>query len=256
MTELAVPPALSGGGLLVLPDGDRLASAVAGRIVARLVGLQAEQGEASLVLTGGRTGAAVLECLRTSPVRDAVDWRRVDFFWGDERFVPAEDAERNERQTRDALLDHLPIDPRRIHPIAAQDGPHGDDVDAAARAYADVLDARGEGRIFDICLLGMGEEGHVASLFPDSPAVRERHRTVVGVRDCPKPPPTRISLTLPALRRSREVWVMTTGPAKAEAVAATFSGVSPELVPAAGVRGLERTMRFVDAAAAARLRAG
>ena len=77
---------------------------------------------------------------------------------------------------------------------------------------------------FDVCLLGVGEEGHVASIFPDSPAVYEKERTVVAVRDCPKPPPTRVSLTLPAVRRAQEVWLMTTGEAKAAAVAMALAG--------------------------------
>ena len=108
----------------------------------------------------------VLSHLNASPARDAIDWRRVEIFWGDERFVPAADAERNEKQAREALLDHLTLDPARVHAMAASDGEFGDDVDAAAAAYGDILDGR-DG--LDLVMLGMGDEGHVASIFPESP---------------------------------------------------------------------------------------
>jgi 6-phosphogluconolactonase len=135
--------------------------------------------------------------------------------------------------------------------MAAADGPFGADPEAAAAAYEEVLGAREtDGPLFDVCLLGVGEEGHVASVFPDSPAVREERRGVVAVRDCPKPPPTRISLTLPAIRRSGQVWLLTTGAAKAVAVAAAVRGADERALPAAGARGLDRTLWFVDTEAA------
>ncbi|APU14539.1 MULTISPECIES: 6-phosphogluconolactonase [Actinoalloteichus] len=243
--------------LVVHQTGELLADAVAARLVTVLVDAQTERGRASLVLTGGRTGGAVLAALRTSLARDAVDWSAVDFYWGDERFLPAGNAERNETLAREALLDHLPIDPARVHPMAASDGPLGADPDAAAAAYAEVL-AEAAGRwegesvpAFDVCLLGVGEEGHTASIFPDSPAVHEQQRSVVAVRDCPKPPPTRISLTLPAIRASAQVWLITTGAGKAEAVAAAMRGADEVAVPAAGATGRQRTLWIVDSAAAA-----
>ncbi len=99
-------------------------------------------------------------------------------------------------------------------------------------------------------LLGVGEEGHTASLFPDTPYVRETERAVVGVHDCPKPPPTRISLTLPTIRAASEVWLMTTGVAKTESVAAALSGADPVDIPAAGAWGRDRTLWLLDGAAA------
>lgn len=122
--------------VVVYAAPELLAAAVAARLVTRLVDLQAAKGWASLVLTGGGTGVAVLEQLRRSPARDAVDWSRLDLYWGDERFVPADDDERNEKQARAALLDHVPVDPGRVHAMAASDGEFGDDPDAAAEAYA------------------------------------------------------------------------------------------------------------------------
>jgi 6-phosphogluconolactonase len=179
----------------------------------------------------------------------ALDWSAVDFYWGDERFLPAGDPERNETQARTALLDHVPVDPARVHAMAPSDGEFGDDPDAAAAAYAELLGA-GDFRGFDICLLGVGEEGHTASIFPDSPAVHEKTATVVAVRGCPKPPPTRVSLTLPAIRRATEVWLMTTGAAKAEAVAKALNGALETDIPAAGATGRVTTLWLLDKTAA------
>ncbi|MEV0679473.1 6-phosphogluconolactonase [Actinosynnema sp. NPDC050436] len=248
---------MTGPAVVVHRDGGLLAAVTAARLITALVDAQAARGTASLVLTGGRTGAAVLEQVRASPARDAVDWSRVDLYWGDERFLPSGHPDRNETQSRAALLDHVPVDPARVHAVEPSDGRFGDDPDAAAAAYAEVLAAGGEAAggvpAFDVLLLGVGEEGHVASIFPDSPAVHEGARTVVAVRDCPKPPPTRVSLTLPAIRRAREVWLMTTGEAKADAVAAALAGASPTDLPAAGATGSDRTLWLLDAAAAGKL---
>jgi len=245
--------------VVVYANGELLAAAAAARLVTRLVDLQSANGSASLVLTGGSTGIAVLEQLRHSPARDAVDWSRLDIYWGDERFVPADDDERNEKQARAALLDHVPVDPERVHAMAASDGEFGDDVDAAAEAYARVLAAgarpedHGDVPQFDICLLGLGGEGHTASVFPESPAVYETERSVVAVRHCPKPPPTRVSLTLPAIRRAHDVWLMTTGEAKADAVARALSGAGEVQLPVAGAQGQRRTLWLLDKAAAGKL---
>jgi 6-phosphogluconolactonase len=230
----------------VFDTPDELASAAADRLAAALASAQAANGTASVVLTGGRTGSAVLAALRSA----TLDWASLDIYWGDERFLPAGDPERNETQAREALLDHVPVSPERVHAMAPSDGEYGDDPDAAAEAYAVLLK---DVPSFDVCLLGVGEEGHTASIFPHSPAVQEAARAVVAVRDCPKPPPTRVSLTLPAIRRSAEVWLMTTGEAKAEAVSAALAGVSEQDIPAAGARGQRHTLWFLDRAAASRL---
>ncbi|HVV13105.1 6-phosphogluconolactonase [Amycolatopsis sp.] len=250
---------MSNAEVVVYANPKLLAAAVAARLVTRLVDLQAAKGSASLVLTGGSTGIAVLEELRAAPARDAVDWSRLDLYWGDERFVPADDDERNEKQARAALLDHVPVDPKRVHAMAASDGEFGDDVDAAAAAYARVLadnalpEDHGDVPSFDITLLGLGGEGHTASVFPESPAVYETERSVVAVRNCPKPPPTRVSLTLPAIRRSHDVWLLTTGEAKADAVAMALSGAGEVQLPVAGARGRRRTLWLLDKTAASKL---
>jgi len=240
-------------------DATLLARAVAARLVTRLVDVQSARGEASLVLTGGGIGTACLAELRDSPARDAVDWSRVDIWWGDERFLPAGDGERNETQARAALLDHVDLDLARVHPVLPATAVP--DPETAAQRYADELrraarpEDHGPVPQFDVLLLGMGPDGHVASLFPESPAVYD-DRPVVGVRGAPKPPPNRVSLTLAAINAAREVWMVVSGEDKAPAVSLALGGAGPLQVPAAGVRGRQRTLWLLDAAAAAKLPAG
>lgn len=178
---------------------------------------------------------------------------------GDERFLPEGDPERNVTQAREALLDSVPLDAKRVHAMPASDGPHGTDVEAAAEGYAQEL-ARAAGPenhgavpTFDVLMLGVGPDTHVASLFPELPAVRETERTVVGVHGAPKPPPTRVSLTLPAIRAAREVWLLAAGEDKAQAAAIALSGAGEVQAPAAGARGRSRTLWLLDAAAASQL---
>jgi 6-phosphogluconolactonase len=244
---------VSGAEVIVHSDGDQLASATGARLAAKLIELQAAGRIPRIGLTGGGSGIGLLAALNTSPARAAIDWQRVELFWGDERFIALDDPERNEKQSRDALLDHVPLDPGRVHAMAASDGEFGDDVDRAAAAYAAVL---GEGVTFDVMMLGMGPEGHVASIFPDSPAVLETARTVVAVRDCPKPPPTRISLTLPTIRSADEVWIITGGDGKAEAVERALGGAAEADLPVAGAVGRLRTLFLLDKGSASRLPAG
>jgi len=242
--------------VFVHASGDLLASAAAARAVTRIADAIAARGRAHLVLTGGGIGTKVMAAIAASPARDAVDWRLVDFWWGDERFNVTGDPERNETGARAALLDHLDVDPSRVHVIPGPDGPDGDDPDAAAARYAaELATAAGTGDVpvFDVLMLGIGPEGHVASIFPDSPAAHAGG-TVVAVRNSPKPPPTRISLTFGALQAAREAWILASGAEKAEAVAEALSGVSQVTLPAAGARGRERTLFLLDEAAASKLR--
>jgi 6-phosphogluconolactonase len=243
--------------VIVHPDESVLAEATAARLITRLVDAQSASGTASVVLSGGGVGVKTLEAVANSPARDAVDWSQVDVYWGDERFVPADDDERNEKQARTALLDRLPFDPARIHPMAASDGPDGDDLDTAAARYADLLAAAArDGESvprFDVLLLGMGPEGHTASLFPDTDAVQEQERTVVGVVECPKPPPIRISLTRFAITSADEVWLVAAGEGKAEAIERAVRGAAPTELPAACARGRSRSLWLIDRAAASKL---
>ncbi|MGF7120833.1 6-phosphogluconolactonase [Rhodococcus sp. TAF43] len=236
------------------PDTDALVQAAATRFVDAVVAAQRERGSASVVLTGGGTGIALLEHVRKNP--GAIDWSALDVFFGDERFLPSGDPERNEVQAHQALLDHVPVDQSRVHVVAASDGAYNSDPVTAAAAYAEVLDAFGSDRtgpLFDIHLLGMGGEGHINSLFPHTDAVRESKQLVVAVTDSPKPPAVRVTLTLPALQSAREVWLIVSGEAKADAVAAAIGGASAEEIPAAGARGIEKTVWLLDETAAGAL---
>ncbi|NKY86880.1 6-phosphogluconolactonase [Nocardia veterana] len=235
----------------VFPGTEELVTAAAVHFVRVVTRAQAERGSASVVLTGGGTGIGLLEQVRKAP--GAIDFGRLDIFWGDERFVPAGDPERNELQARQALLDHVPVDPARVHPVATSDGEYPDPVEAAAEYSAAVHAHLTTYGAFDLHLLGMGGEGHINSLFPHTPAVAEEHELVVAVTDSPKPPPVRVTLTLPAVARARHVVLVVGGESKAEAVAAALAGASPLEVPAAGAHGSESTTWLLDEAAAAKL---
>src|SRR5260221_5265574 len=246
-------PSVLGGNVIAAPpqvivhrDAELLAKTVAAGLVTRLVDACAARAQASLVLTGGRIGTRVLAELAAAPARDAVDWRHLDIWWGDERFLPAGDPERNETGAREALLDHVDVSPDRVHPVPPSDGPDGPDPEAAAARYARwLLDAsqpedHGPVPSFDVLLLGIGPEGHVASLFPGMPALYEE-RTVVAVHGAPKPPPTRLTMTLPAITAAREVWIIASGQDKAGAVRLALSSAGPVQVPAAGAPGRQQT---------------
>ena len=241
------------GPVSVLRHHDRqvLVHATAARLVTRLVDLQHGGAVPSLALTGGTVANELYAAVAGSPAAGAVDWGRVELWWGDERFVPSDDADRNDGQAR-AALKTLPLDAKRVHPMPTADGP-APDLDAAAARYADELRRHGAGR-FDIVLLGVGPDGHVASLFPGHPQLDAEDTIAVGVRDSPKPPQQRISLSFPALERTDEVWFVAAGEAKAEAVRRALTpGTDPHDVPAARPRGQRRTLWLLDSAAAAEL---
>jgi 6-phosphogluconolactonase len=239
----------------IFPDSDALVEAAGSRLVDVIGTAVAARGRALIVLTGGGNGIGLLKYLASHA--EAVDWSKVHLFWGDERYVPEDDGERNEKQAREALLDHIDIPSSQVHPMAASDGEFGTDLAAAALAYEQLLAANAEPGEqvpnFDVHLLGMGPEGHINSLFPDTPAVLETNHSVVAVHDSPKPPPQRITLTLPAIRRSREVWLLVAGASKAEAAAAALGGAPPVSIPAAGAIGLETTLWLLDQEAASDL---
>jgi 6-phosphogluconolactonase len=248
--------------VVVHHDADVLAEAVAARLITRIADVQAASGDASIVLTGGGVGSKTLSAVAASPARSAVDWGRLDVWWGDERFLPGGDPERNETRARTALLDQVALNPNRVHPMPASDTADlRGDPDAAADRYRVTLaaSARPENHTgvpaFDLLLLGVGSDGHVASLFPDQPALYET-RTVVAVHGAPKPPPTRLTLTLPTIRAAQEVWLVVAGEDKAAAVRMALSGAGEVQVPAAGARGRHRTLWLLDRAAASALPRG
>jgi 6-phosphogluconolactonase len=244
--------------VLVHPDKSSLAGSVAARFLTTLVDTIAEFGGATVVLTGGTMGYAVLKSVRKSKARKSIDWSRVHFWWGDERWLPKGDPDRNETQAREALLDHLEIDGSTIHAFPASDD--GMELDEAAAWYADQLqqasiDERAHPP-FDITFLGVGPDGHIASLFPERGGIRETEKTVISVRNSPKPPPERLSLTLPVINDSHRVWLVMAGADKASALGLTLAGASANEVPAAGVEGRESTLFFVDTDATAEVPEG
>lgn len=256
--------------IVVESSADQLAETTAARLIALLVTALDERPAAHIVLTGGSILEQFMRAVRDLPARDSVDWARVHVWWGDERYVPAESDERNDKAAFAALLGSLALDPALVHRMPASDAGFPD-VDAAARAYAAALAAAvlpdlgeetgpGDGTHppediprFDVALLGIGPEGHVASLFPEHPGVYEDKASVIGVRNSPKPPPLRLSLTFRALDTAGEVWFIASGESKANAVAMALSGAKREQVPAAGPTGRHRTLWLIDRPAATQL---
>lgn len=258
----------------VFPDAAALSTRVAARLLERLAAVQAEGRVPQVVLTGGTIADQIhREVARQSaqlpPGSDGVgtgagtgaasgvDWSRVELWWGDERFVPADDGERNAGQARRAWLDHVGMDPARVHeaPAAGTGGVDGaEDVAAAAASYAAELETHGPGPDgFDVVMLGIGPDGHIASLFPGQPALDVDDALAVPVTDSPKPPPQRVSLTYRALNDTRATWFLVSGDGKADAAARAIGGADPHDIPAAGARGQDETVWFLDEPAASRL---
>lgn len=239
--------------VLVHPDTGSLAGSVAARFLTKTVDILHKHGSANIVLTGGGMGSSVLAAVNASPAHDSVDWDKVHFWWGDERWLPRQDAERNELQARHALLDQITVPAGNVHAFAAADD--GIDLDAAADAYAAELAAHARTGHnvprFDITFLGVGPDGHIASLFPSHDGIRETERSVIAVRSAPKPPPERLSLTRPALNSSDRIWLVLAGADKASALGLALAGASYDEVPVAGAKGRKRTVFFVDQDAAA-----
>jgi 6-phosphogluconolactonase len=238
--------------VVVSDSAAELARGVAERAAQALAAAVAARGEAHLVITGG----GILEKVLAALTEPTIEWPRVHVWWGDERYVAADSDERNEVPARRLLLDHVDVDPDKVHPMPAADAGFPD-VEAAADDYAGRLAAHDTSGVgvpaFDVVLLGVGPDGHCCSLFPGHPGTQVRDRTVIAVHDSPKPPPTRLSLTFPALDAAREIWFVVSGEAKADAVARALSGVDAVQVPSSAPRGTEHTLWFVDEAAAAQL---
>lgn len=246
--------------IIVHPGPDSLAAAVAARLITSIIDAQAARGGASVVLTGGGMGGQSQEAVVSSPAADAVDWTRVDFFWGDERFLPAGHPDRNETQAREKILTPLAIDESRIHAMPASDGQWGSDVAAAASGHAEYLTTLKPAGLdpavpqFDVLMLGVGPDAHVASLFPGQPQTRVTDVTVTSIVDSPKPPPMRLTYTFPVLESAREVWLVAAGAEKAQALAQALEpGADRVAFPAAGATGVTRTLALIDREAASHL---
>jgi 6-phosphogluconolactonase len=204
----------------------------------------AAHGAFAVALPGGSVAEAFFPVLRSA----AVDWSRVDVFWGDERAVGPDDPDANYGLARRLWLDHVPVDPARVHRMRGEDP----DLEHAAAAYADTLARALGGRPLDLVLLGMGPEGHVCSLFPGHAALRESARMVLAVLDSPKPPSRRLTLTLVALARAGLVCVAAFGGAKAAAVREAVSAGST-LPAARALQAARHGLVLLDPDAAVRL---
>jgi 6-phosphogluconolactonase len=206
------------------------------------------QGECHVVLTGGTVGIAVLQSFTSE---DSVDWSSVHLWWGDERFVESDSADRNDAQAGDALLNRIDIPQENVHRIPSSTDVES--VEEAALLYAGELEKYFgvDFPHFDVVLLGVGPDGHVASLFPNMPGISERGLTVIPVLNSPKPPTERVSLTLPSLNSARRVWLFAAGVEKATAVRDALHDMQPNECPAAATDGIEQTVMFADASAAA-----
>ena len=240
------------GRVEVLDTADALATTVAGELLRVLAEAQAGGRVPQVVLTGGTIAGAVhREVARLSPGSE-VDWTRVGLWWGDERFVAADSPERNAGQARADLVDGLDVPAEHVHEVPSAD--QAVDVDEAAAAYAAELGEHAPDG-FDVVMLGVGPDAHVASLFPGLPQVHVSDVDAVGVTGSPKPPPERVSLTYRALNRTRATWFLVSGGGKAEAVARALAPEPPavEDVPAVGAAGRDQTVWFLDRDAASRL---
>jgi 6-phosphogluconolactonase len=236
--------------VLVHPDAASLVASVAARFLTKVIDLLDENETIDVCLTGGTAGTAVLAAVAESPARDSIDWSRVVFWWGDERYLPRGDADRNETQARAALLDRLALPAGNVHAFPAPG--EQPTIEEAAAVYAEELGDT----VFDITFLGVGPDGHVASLFPDHASVRETVAKVVAETDSPKPPPLRLSLTLPVINASERIWLVLAGADKAGALGLALADANVASVPVAGVRGRKRTVFFVDQEAAAEVPEG
>jgi 6-phosphogluconolactonase len=226
----------------IFSDAESLADAGTDLVVLRLGEGFAARGRASLALSGGRSPRGLYQRLASPPRVSQIDWSRVRVFFADERAVPPTDPESNFRMARETLIDPAHIPPRNVHRMKGE----YPDLEVAVEEYEAHLS-----EALDLVILGLGPDGHIASLFPGSPLLGERRRRVAAVLEAPKPPPHRLTLTPLALEEARSVLVLGIGPDKAEAVARALSNEGdPAATPARLVRDREW---LVDRAAAALL---
>lgn len=222
---------------------DALARDVARRLLTLLSTLQSSGRDPQVVLTGGTFARELYEEVSRRAGEYSIDWSAVDFWWGDERYVPADSPERNALQAREALLDR--VGATRIHEMPTPNSACS--IDEGARAYEAEVRASDAGE-FDLVLLSLGPDGHIASLFPGSTQASVTNRIAVGVTGSPKPPPERITLTLEALSRSDRVWLFAadSGPGGSKEDAFRRVHADDPEIPATRVHGIVETTWFVS----------
>lgn len=249
------PPPL----VVVHPDAETLAAAIAARLAVTIADAQAQHAPVHIGLTGGSLGIATLAALAESPLLGAIDVSGLHLWWGDERFEPTYHADRNDTQAYEALLtewaDERGLPESHIHSVAGPD--EASTPEEAAARYADELasfaPAGTASPAFDVLLLGVGPDRHIASLFPGQPGASDHTSIALAVHDSPKPPPTRVSLGYRAINAATQVWFIVSGTDKAAAVADGLAGRDPVEAPVCGARGSARTLWLIDLDAASDL---
>lgn len=221
------------------PNGQALASAVAEDLFKHLSNLLRSQERVDIALTGGTIGIAALAACREFPFAE-LDLNRVHFWWGDERFVDSESDERNAVQAKKAWLSHLNLSTANIHEFPSSD--NGLDLDVAAQNFTNYFDAQHVS--FDLMLMGMGPDGHIASLFPGKNAGTSSS-SVISEPDSPKPPKLRLSFNYKTINNAKQIWFTVSGADKADAVASVFTN-GPENLPASRVSGEDKTVWYLD----------
>jgi 6-phosphogluconolactonase len=240
--------------ILVFDDPAVLADAAAQYIATRARAAAESRGSFTIALSGGSTPRAVFERLARSPLRDSVPWAQTYLFWGDERAVPLDSADSNYRMARESLIDGVPIPRDQVKPMPA----HHDDLDAAALHYERVVRCfvPGDPPRFDLILLGMGPDGHTASLFPHSPALDESSRLVVATPEAPlEPHVRRLTFTATLINAAAEALFLVAGADKAARLSAVIDGPrQPHDLPAQLIAPAGGELRWmVDRDAASRL---
>jgi 6-phosphogluconolactonase len=232
---------------IVIDAAAALARVFADRFVAEARAAITARGRFACALPGG----SVAEAFFPVVARAEVAWGQVEFFWGDERAVGPDDPESNYGLAKRLLFDAVQADPRRVHRIKAEGG----DLEAAARAYeTEMIRVLGDPPCIDLVVLGVGPEGHVCSLFPGHPLLRERARRVAAITDSPKPPPQRITFTMIPLELAGTVCVAGFGDSKAEAIRAALEDTESQIPVALALRAAHHALVLVDPAAASALR--
>ena len=221
-------------------DGASVARNAAKAFFEKMDEVLAEKAEAHVAITGGTVGIATLAEIAANPRAASFDFNRINFWWGDERFVPAADGDRNALQAHNALFSKITIDSSKLHPFPSAD--NGLNLDEAAAQFAKYVASVKPH--FDLVFLGMGPDGHINSLFPGKPTPAAGVQ-IVAEHDSPKPPPQRLTFTYEAMNAADEIWFTVAGADKADAVNVAF-GDDPTSLPVGRVHGVKRTVWFVD----------
>ncbi|MCC2593347.1 6-phosphogluconolactonase [Tessaracoccus sp. OS52] len=228
-----------------LTDADEVADVVARRFLDSIVALQRAQGMVHVCLTGGNTANLMYERFAELAPESGLDSGLLQLWWSDERFIPATDPDRNSLQALTRLARTVDIKSASTHMMPAADG-RLDAHQCAAEYAAELGDTH-----FDIALLGVGADGHIGSIFPNHQSFEATTKTVIGVTEAPKAPAERITLTIPALNRTDQLWFIVNGTGKADAVARAVR--DDRSLPAAHPKGRQSTFWFIDEEAAADL---